>query len=149
MNVAVDILLCLCVIKWSFAIDTVVSPRPYREWASQTFVIATGKEHSELRSDTGFFCGLYSDYYCLHAYETRDIVDGEPYQDNLGLHWIMEYPDNPDVNPDPDLAYNPVAWDTDFLCRRLETLQGRIYYSCHDPVRAIHGRHNLFSGKTG
>ncbi|XP_075247735.1 uncharacterized protein LOC142340869 isoform X2 [Convolutriloba macropyga] len=47
--------------------DTVVSPKVSLNWTSQTFVFPPGALHT----DAGAYCGMYSKYYCLHAYETR------------------------------------------------------------------------------
>ncbi|XP_075247707.1 uncharacterized protein LOC142340851 [Convolutriloba macropyga] len=47
--------------------DTVVSPEVNLDWTSQTFVIPPGP----LPNDTVANCGIFSNYYCLHAYESE------------------------------------------------------------------------------
>merc|ERR1719433_2626397 len=79
MNMVVVFLLCLNIIKLSLAVDTVVRPEPVREWVSQTFIIPSHSVPNNMD------CGNYSKFYCLHAYETRDTVDGVSVQDHFGV----------------------------------------------------------------
>ncbi|XP_075247719.1 uncharacterized protein LOC142340859 isoform X2 [Convolutriloba macropyga] len=142
-------------ITWSA--DTVVRPQISLNWTSQTFIIPPGA----FPNDTGAFCGTYSKYYCMHAYETRLPRDAAV-QGQYGYGHVQVFPVNQIAQPEDhenreedgedDLAleydYNDLMYDSS-LAQSIDTLKAAAIDQCFEIIRPIHREHNNYIGHNG
>ena len=120
MLLFVTILLYL--ISESTAPDIIINPYINIQWKSQTFIIPPGVS----RNDAGDYCREFSNFYCLHAYETRPGVPS----------LAVEY------------DYDDLMYDLQ-LAIAVEELRFSLFQQCQQRFHAIFRRHNIYHGDEG